>query len=108
MATLLAPFNNAMKLGSGQCLALVISSWDAPGHGHADCSGFNSFTQELCVDHAVVAAADEVKAEALKDLKQAGVAQSVTYKTAIVTKVTDVTDALNVRVFFTSRIVTYV
>ena len=73
-------------------------------------TGFNSFTQELCVDHAVVRA-DDSKTDALETmLVHAGVAQSVNYKTTIVDKVIDVTDALNVmlssslRVFITYKI----
>ena len=76
MATQSVPYNTAMQLGSG----------------------FNSFTQTLCIDHAVIRDPEmqaEVKA---KDPVDKEVAQSVTYKTSIITKTTDVTDEMNVRV----------
>ncbi|KAK4694377.1 hypothetical protein P7C71_g3197, partial [Lecanoromycetidae sp. Uapishka_2] len=81
MATLLAPFSDSMKLGSG----------------------FNSFTQELCIDHAVVRADDSTPDLPEKPLERLGVAQSATYKTSIVEKVTDVTDALNINAAFTIK-----
>lgn len=75
MATLTVPYNTAMQLGSG----------------------FNSFTQTLCIDHAVVRDLDlasEVPAISSDDKH---VAQSVVYKTSVIDKTTDVTDNLNVR-----------
>ncbi|KAF2421480.1 hypothetical protein EJ08DRAFT_682947 [Tothia fuscella] len=76
MATILAPFNTAMQLGSG----------------------FNSFTQQLCVDRAVIPdheAPPEAQANIIGP-----VAQEVTYKATIVDKVTDVTKAMNINAAF--------
>jgi hypothetical protein len=75
MATQLVPYNTAMQLGSG----------------------FNSFTQTLCIDHAVVRDTDMLLETNQKEAEKA-VPQSVTYKTSIITKTTDVTDMMNVRV----------
>jgi hypothetical protein len=76
MATQLVPYNTAMHLGSG----------------------FNSFTQTLCVDHAVTRDADMLEDADPLGSKEKDVAQSVTYKTSIITKSTDITDEMNVRV----------
>lgn len=68
--------------------------------------GFNSFTQELCLDGAVVREdgkevdhkAREVKegeAESVETGK-VNVAQSVSYKTSIIDKVSDIFDTMNV------------
>ncbi|OQD87272.1 hypothetical protein PENANT_c006G02155 [Penicillium antarcticum] len=77
MATILAPYNTAMRLGTG----------------------FNSFTQQLCIDNAVVR--DENAAVALEiELKERDIPQEVTYKTSIVDKVTDVTSAMNISAAF--------
>ena len=57
--------------------------------------GFNSFTQELCIDNAVVRGDDTPTSQEGTKIIQ-DVAQSVTYKTSIIDKVTDVTDAMNV------------
>jgi hypothetical protein len=76
MSTLLVPYNNAMRLGHG----------------------YNSYTQQLCINDAVKKA-DKVPATE-DDLKSEpasyGVSQVVTYTSKYVTKVSDVTDALNV------------
>lgn len=82
MATQLVPYNTAMQLGSG----------------------FNSFTQTLCVDHAVVRDADMLVEANKDDTKEKHVAQSVTYKTSIITKTTDVTDEMNVRISSACRL----
>lgn len=73
MATQLVPYNTAMQLGSG----------------------FNSFTQTLCIDHAVVRDADLLEAKKAEP-KDKDVAQSVTYKTSIIEKTSDVTDVMGV------------
>jgi hypothetical protein len=76
MATQLVPYNTAMQLGTG----------------------FNSFTQTLCIDNAV-GRDNEIQAKATeKSPDEKHVAQSVTYKTSIITKTTDVTDEMNVGV----------
>ncbi|KAI0142771.1 hypothetical protein GGR57DRAFT_508607 [Xylariaceae sp. FL1272] len=70
---LLAPYNASMKLGSG----------------------FNSYTQQLCVDHAVIR--DEKAVSADIPLSSAdGISQQVTYKTTMINKVSDITNALNI------------
>ncbi|ODM15566.1 hypothetical protein SI65_09169 [Aspergillus cristatus] len=71
MAPLLAPYNSSMRLGSG----------------------FNSYTQQLCVDDAV-RKGNAVPPEPTKP--EDGVAQSVIYKTSIIDKMSDITDALNI------------
>ncbi|KAJ5715711.1 uncharacterized protein N7483_012892 [Penicillium malachiteum] len=77
MATILAPYNTAMRLGTG----------------------FNSFTQQLCIDHAVVR--DENAEKPLDiTLLEKDIPQEVTYKTSIVDKVTDVTSAMNISAAF--------
>lgn len=74
MATQLVPYNTAMQLGSG----------------------FNSFTQTLCIDNAVVRDGDApVQAKAVGGHER-HVAQSVVYKTSVIDKTTDVTDEMNV------------
>lgn len=75
MATQVVPYNTAMQLGSG----------------------FNSFTQTLCVDHAVLHDTDMLAEANQNQPKDREVAQSVTYKTSIINKTTDVTDEMNVR-----------
>lgn len=58
-------------------------------------SGFNTFTQQQCIDNAVIQ--DRVSPD--KDETKASkspVAQEVTYKSSIVDKVTDVSNAMNV------------
>lgn len=60
-------------------------------------SGFNSFTQTLCVDNAVTRDADMLAGVKQLEAKDKEVAQSVTYKTSIITKTTDVTDEMNVK-----------
>jgi hypothetical protein len=75
MATQYVPYNTAMQLGSG----------------------FNSFTQTLCIDHAVIRDPDLLLAAKQNDPKDVQVAQAVTYKTSIIEKTTDVTDEMNVR-----------
>jgi hypothetical protein len=57
--------------------------------------GFNSYTQQLCVDHAVIAD-DTVSPAELRPTATEGVAQSVTFKTTMIEKFSDVTSALNV------------
>ncbi|KAB2103285.1 hypothetical protein AG0111_0g8574 [Alternaria gaisen] len=74
MATLTVPYNTAMQLGSG----------------------FNSYTQTLCIDHAVVRDS-ELAIEVKPNIdSEKHVAQSVIYKTSVIDKTTDVTDNLNV------------
>ncbi|CAG7557900.1 unnamed protein product [Fusarium equiseti] len=83
MATLLAPYNTAMQLGTG----------------------FNSFTQQLCVNGAVTSskeAGSEAKKEPSPHPAQP-VAQDVVYKTSIVDKVTDVTNEMNVNAAFSIK-----
>ncbi|KAH6880764.1 hypothetical protein B0T10DRAFT_446462 [Thelonectria olida] len=75
MATLLAPYNTAMQLGSG----------------------FNSYTQQLCINDAVVR--DNGDAPAVEQIRKS-LAQEVTYKTSIIDKVTDVTSAMNINAAF--------
>ncbi|KAE8323660.1 hypothetical protein BDV39DRAFT_208642 [Aspergillus sergii] len=70
MAPLLAPYNSAMRLGSG----------------------FNSYTHELCLDDAVKKGTGS--APELPDGD--GVAQSVVFKTSVIDKMSDITDALNI------------
>ncbi|KAK6354951.1 hypothetical protein TWF696_004079 [Orbilia brochopaga] len=72
MATQLVPYNTAMQLGSG----------------------FNSFTQTLCINNAVVRETDPLLEVQMQEKKH--VAQSVTYKTCIIEKTTDVTDEMNI------------
>ena len=81
MATQTVPCNTPMQLGSG----------------------FNSFTQTLCIDHAVARDADVVAAANKNEPKDIEVAQSVTYKTSTITKTTDVTDEMSVRASFTNQ-----
>ncbi|KAJ0159045.1 hypothetical protein CTA2_10408 [Colletotrichum tanaceti] len=71
MATLFVPYNPAMQLGSG----------------------FNSFTQQLCKNNAVVRDPTD---EANADKTFNGQAQEVTYKTSAIDKVTDITSAMNI------------
>jgi hypothetical protein len=78
MATQIVPYNTTMQLGTG----------------------FNSFTQTLCVNNAVVCDSDV--AQQLRGNEKDGdaprqVAQSVVYKTSIISKTTDVTNEMNVR-----------
>ncbi|KAJ1709330.1 hypothetical protein NYO67_8497 [Aspergillus flavus] len=70
MAPLLAPYNSAMRLGSG----------------------FNSYTHELCLDDAVKKGTGSPPK--LPDGE--GVAQSVVFKTSVIDKMSDITDALNI------------
>ncbi|KAF3926813.1 hypothetical protein ABW20_dc0101301 [Dactylellina cionopaga] len=74
MATQLVPYNTAMQLGSG----------------------FNSFTQTLCISDAVMRDPDAKKEDKDDKLDNRAVAQSVTYKTCIIEKTTDVTDEMNI------------
>lgn len=90
MATLVAPFNESMKLGSGESgcfdrrvIVLIIL-------------GFNSFTQQLCVDHAVIPGEPAVKADNADVESTKDIPQSVTYKTSVINKVSDVTKNLQV------------
>lgn len=76
MATQLVPYTTAMRLGSG----------------------FNSFTQTLCVDNAVVRDIDPVTDAKKAEPGDKEVAQSVTYKMSIIEKTTDITDEMNVRI----------
>ncbi|KAK6814232.1 hypothetical protein RU639_010111 [Aspergillus parasiticus] len=70
MAPLLAPYNSAMRLGSG----------------------FNSYTHELCLDDAVKKGTGSPPKLPDGD----GVAQSVVFKTSVIDKMSDITDALNI------------
>ncbi|KAK1753658.1 hypothetical protein QBC47DRAFT_430507 [Echria macrotheca] len=80
MATLLAPYNTAMQLGAG----------------------FNSYTQQLCINDAVVR--EPTAAEAAKAEKpRLPMAQEVTYKTSVIDKVTDVTSAMNINAAFSIK-----
>ena len=58
-------------------------------------TGFNSYTQQLCVDHAVVENPNAPPAQGPEE-SNTGVPQSVVFKTSIVDKMSDITDALNV------------
>ncbi|KAK3380773.1 hypothetical protein B0T24DRAFT_655980 [Lasiosphaeria ovina] len=58
-------------------------------------SGFNSFTQQLCINDAVVR--DSQIDDALDKKPRVPMAQEVIYKTAVIDKVTDVTNAMNTR-----------
>ena len=58
--------------------------------------GFNSYTQQLCIDHAV-GQDDAAPKYAYNIVKAEGIAQSVTYKTEVISKMSDITDALDVR-----------
>ncbi|KAI1183992.1 hypothetical protein F5B17DRAFT_102470 [Nemania serpens] len=82
MATLLAPYNTAMQLGTG----------------------FNSFTQQVCIDAAVTSSKDinSAMAPAEPD-RNKPIAQEVVYKTSIVDKVTDVTNEMNVNAAFSIK-----
>lgn len=92
---LLAPYHQSMKLGSGMSpkatANATLTSWDL--------TGFNSFTQELCLEGAVTREDGSKGIEAAPESKEAPVrvAQQVTYKTSIIDKVSDVFDTLNVR-----------
>ncbi|KAJ4253320.1 hypothetical protein NW762_010475 [Fusarium torreyae] len=81
MATQLVPYNTAMQLGSG----------------------FNSFTQTLCIDHAVERDADLPEEAHKAESEKPDVAQSVTYKTSIIEKTTDVTDEMNINGAFSIK-----
>ncbi|VUC29191.1 unnamed protein product [Clonostachys rosea] len=74
MATQIVPYNTAMQLGSG----------------------FNSFTQTPCVDHAVIRDVDIIAKLEEDGEEHKQVAQSVTYKTCVIEKTTDVTDEMKV------------
>ncbi|KAH8173563.1 hypothetical protein LIA77_07818 [Sarocladium implicatum] len=87
MATLLAPYNTAMQLGTG----------------------FNSFTQQVCVNHAVTSTKELDLSSPPEDAKahlkgadqpDPAVAQDVVYKTSIIDKVTDVTNEMNINAAF--------
>ncbi|KAF2738961.1 hypothetical protein EJ04DRAFT_583374 [Polyplosphaeria fusca] len=80
MATLLAPYNTAMQLGSG----------------------FNSFTQQLCIDNAVGREPD-APTDTLYEHGEKQIAQEVTYKTSVIDKVTDVTSAMNINPAFSIK-----
>ncbi|KAK3933940.1 hypothetical protein QBC46DRAFT_400905 [Diplogelasinospora grovesii] len=80
MATLLAPYNTAMQLGSG----------------------FNSYTQQLCINNAVVR--DNGSRDPTAEQKpKLPMAQEVTYKTSVIDKVTDVTNAMNINPAFSIK-----
>ena len=95
MSLLIAPYNPSMKLGSGN--GILAQKWKL----NADNStGFNSYTQQLCIDHAVVRDETAIKYpadEKLPTTPEAQVAQSVTFKTEVIEKLSDLTDNLNVR-----------
>ncbi|KAF4334947.1 hypothetical protein FBEOM_11204 [Fusarium beomiforme] len=80
---LLAPYNDSMKLGSG----------------------FNSFTQELCLDGAVTREDTGKLTDDAPEVEQLPVqiSQQVTYKTSIIDKVSDVFDTLNINAAFTIK-----
>ncbi|RGP77376.1 hypothetical protein FLONG3_4515 [Fusarium longipes] len=81
MATLLAPYNTAMQLGTG----------------------FNSFTQQICVNGAVTSSQDESSPDRKRPGPEQPVAQDVVYKTSIVDKVTDVTNEMNINAAFSIK-----
>ncbi|KAF9768134.1 hypothetical protein IL306_014594 [Fusarium sp. DS 682] len=74
MATQLVPYNTAMQLSSG----------------------FNSYTQTLCIDHAVIRDEDHPIEAHEAEARRKDVAQSVTYKTSIIKKKTDITDKMSI------------
>ncbi|KAF5024856.1 hypothetical protein F66182_3095 [Fusarium sp. NRRL 66182] len=80
---MLAPYNDSMKLGSG----------------------FNSFTQELCLDGAVTRedGGKAIEPATQQEKPPVHVAQQVTYKTSIIDKVSDVFDTLNINAAFTVK-----
>ncbi|KAK2593761.1 hypothetical protein QQS21_008522 [Conoideocrella luteorostrata] len=78
MATLLAPYNTAMQLGTG----------------------FNSFTQQICIHDAVTSVKEPTSTVTDTAEVHKPVAQDVVYKTSIVDKVTDVTNEMNVNAAF--------
>ncbi|KAF3082680.1 hypothetical protein TWF569_006884 [Orbilia oligospora] len=86
MATHLVPYNTAMQLGSG----------------------FNSFTQTLCINNAVVRETETLPGPSPAETGQSAdlaekkhISQSVTYKTSIIKKTTDVTNMMNINGAFT-------
>ncbi|KAK3395070.1 hypothetical protein B0H63DRAFT_362420, partial [Podospora didyma] len=85
MATLLAPYNTAMQLGSG----------------------FNSFTQQLCINNAVVRERQPQESAVDVDKPRLPIAQEVVYKTAVIDKVTDVTSAMNINAAFAIKYDTF-
>ncbi|KAJ5360780.1 hypothetical protein N7517_009971 [Penicillium concentricum] len=74
-----APYNDSMRIGSG----------------------FNSYTQQLCIDNAVIkgdkspATEDDLKPK-LYDANGDGVSQQVTFTSKFVENSSDITDAMNV------------
>ncbi|KAF2007639.1 hypothetical protein P154DRAFT_152 [Amniculicola lignicola CBS 123094] len=72
MAQMLAPYNNAMRLGQG----------------------FNSYTQKTCIDGAVGPKIDEPKEAVSASQKE--VSQIVSYSSRFVEKLSDITDAMNI------------
>ncbi|KAK4197960.1 hypothetical protein QBC40DRAFT_205879 [Triangularia verruculosa] len=84
MATLLAPYNTAMQLGAG----------------------FNSYTQQLCINNAVIR--DKSIQDMIEPEKpRLPMAQEVTYKTSVIDKVTDVTNAMNINAAFSIKYDTF-
>jgi len=73
MAQLLAPYNNSMRLGQG----------------------FNSFTQQICLNEAVVRGEDLSDPSDNSDGSK-GISQIVSYSSRFVDKLSDITDAMNV------------
>jgi hypothetical protein len=73
MAQLLAPYNNSMRLGQG----------------------FNSFTQQICMNDAVVQGEPVTDSPTAVDDSK-GISQIVSYSSRFVDKLSDVTDAMNV------------
>ncbi|KAI5856606.1 hypothetical protein BZA05DRAFT_204837 [Tricharina praecox] len=79
MSTLLAPYQNAMRLGQG----------------------FNSYTQQICVDNAVKVT-DRKTGNTITDLAETGTvknrsnSQIVTYNSRHVDKLSDVSDSMNI------------
>lgn len=68
-------------------------------------SGFNSFTQQICVNDAVTST-KTISVEAKKPGEvppPKPIAQDVTYKTSIVDKVTDITNEMNVSFLVSSH-----
>ncbi|GJD00002.1 hypothetical protein ColKHC_08827 [Colletotrichum higginsianum] len=82
MAILLAPYNPSMQLGSG----------------------FNSFTQQLCINNAVMRG-PTVEANAEKTFK--GQAPEITYKTSVIDKATDITSVMDINPAFSIKYDTF-
>ncbi|KAJ9613426.1 hypothetical protein H2200_003368 [Cladophialophora chaetospira] len=74
MAQLLAPYNNSMRLGQG----------------------FNSYTQQICIDNAVARGPPQAARNNNSTGNQTGVSQIVSYSSRFVEKLSDITDSMNI------------